>query len=173
MKIYIFAANKQSRLMKKSLIHFFDKIILVLLGFSGILYSCAKYGMPENEFEIKGAVFYGSTSKPVKDIRIIRGDKRFEDRADTLYTTADGKFAFHFYNFSNSTHLKIEDIDGEANGGEFLPQKINVTFTDADRVKKSLTNKRGDKFLKKLNIRLLKEDELIPLYGVPSAPFEP
>jgi len=159
--------------MKKKFIKFFDKIILLLLGFSGILYSCAKYGMPENEFEIKGTVFHGPTNNPVKDIRIIRGDRRFEDSADTLYTTADGKFAFHFYNFANSTQLKIEDIDGEANGGEFLTREINVTFTDADRVKKSLSNKRGDKYVKKLNIGLLKEGEISIKYGVPSAQFEP
>jgi len=159
--------------MKKTFIKFFDKIILFILGFSGILYSCAKYGMPENEFEIKGIVFYRSTNEPVKDIRIIRGDRRFEDRADTIYTTAEGKYSFHFYNFANSTQLKIEDIDGDANGGEFMSQEINVTFTDADRVKKSLNNKRGDKFVQKLNIGLLKEDEIIFMYGVPSAPFEP
>ncbi len=33
--------------MKKLLIKLFDKIILLILGFSGILYACAKYGMPQ------------------------------------------------------------------------------------------------------------------------------
>ena len=56
--------------MKKSFIKFFDKIILLLLGFSGIFYACYKYGMPADEFEIKGTVTDYST-KPIKNIRIV------------------------------------------------------------------------------------------------------
>jgi hypothetical protein len=69
-------------------------------------------------------------------------------------------------------HLKIEDIDGTANGGYFYSQEIDVKFTAKDLVRKGRGNKRGDKFVKKLNIKLDTE-EIILLYGVPSAPFEP
>ena len=36
--------------MKKSAIKFFDKIILLLLGFSGMFYTSCEYGMPAPEY---------------------------------------------------------------------------------------------------------------------------
>jgi putative lipoprotein (rSAM/lipoprotein system) len=160
--------------MKKPLIKFFDKIILLLLGLSGILYSCAKYGALADEFEIKGTVT-DSSKKPIKDIRIIR--ERYYDRGDTLYTNSDGKYSIKLYgeyhiNSGVPIHLKIDDVDGEANGGEFISTELDVKFTNADLVKKGYGNKRNNKYVKTLNIQLEK-DEIIPMYGVLTAPFEP
>jgi len=163
--------------MKRSFIKFFDKIILLLLGFSGIFYSCMKYGMPSDEFEIKGTITNHS-KKPIKNIRIIRENFDYERRADTLYTNLEGKYSFKLYegydiNYDKPIHLKIDDIDGEANGGEFLSKEIDVKFTGADLVKKGHGNKRGDKYVKILNVELYKVDEIILMYGCPVAPFEP
>ena len=143
--------------MKKSVIKFFDKIILLLLGLSGIFYCCAKYGMPETEYEIKGVVTDKTNNKPIEGIRIIN-EKRYDNNEDTLYTNAEGKFDFDFYDFLYETpvHLKIEDVDGEENGGYFGTQEINVNFTDADLVRKAKGNKRGEKFVKRINVKLTK-----------------
>ena len=163
--------------MKKSFIKFFDKIILLLLGLSGIFYACAKYGMPVDDYEIKGTIT-DSSKKPIKNIRIIREKFDYERRADTLYTNSEGKYSIKLYeeyyiNSGKPIHLKIDDIDGEENGGEFVSTEMDVKFTSADLVKKGFGNKRGDKYVKIINIKLDKKDEFHPEYGCPTAPFEP
>ena len=148
--------------MKKLIIKLFDKLILLLLGFSGILYSCAKYGMPVDEFEIYGTVT-DKEKNPIQNIRVTNPLVR-----DTVYTNAEGKFHYQFW---ESHSLKLEDIDGEANGGEFLPQEIEVRFTEADLLKKGKRNK-PDKYAKTITVEL-ERDGVIPLYGTPTAPFKP
>jgi len=155
--------------MKKPIIKLFDKVILLLLGSSAVLYSCYKYGMPVDEFELNG-VITDKTYEPVQNIRVIR------ETYDTLYTNAEGKYSFKFWNEGRFTHLKVEDIDGEENGGEFTTQEINVRFTDADLVKKGKKDKTADKYVKNRNIILWKIDEEPPgivEYGPPFAPFKP
>jgi len=154
--------------MKKTLIKFFDKIILLLLGLSGTFYACYKYGMPVDEYELRGTVTDSSLT-PIRDIRIIDERER-----DTLYTDATGKFVINSWIMGDMVRLKLEDIDGEANGGEFRPTTVNVKFTEKDIVKKAKGNKRGNKFAKNQDIKLYRMDEEITvLYGMPVAPFEP
>jgi putative lipoprotein (rSAM/lipoprotein system) len=155
--------------MKKPIIKLLDKIILLLLGFSGILYSCYKYGMPVDEFELSGTIT-DQTRTPINNIRIIK-QRGFSESGDTLYTNPHGQYAYNFWG-ERYVHLKVEDIDGEANGGEFLPVEFDVQFTDADLVKKGRRSKKPDLYSKTLNITLFR-NEMIPAYGVPVAPFEP
>jgi putative lipoprotein (rSAM/lipoprotein system) len=157
--------------MKKTIIKIFDKIILLLLGFSGILYACCKYGMPANEYEIKGVVT-DISREPIKNIRIVK-QGGFSESGDTLYTNPQGKYTFNFWGW-HGVHLKVEDIDGEENGGEFLPREFDVQFSDADIVKKGRGNKKPDVYSKKVDIILLRDGEYPPVaYGPPQTPFEP
>jgi putative lipoprotein (rSAM/lipoprotein system) len=122
--------------MKKQIIKFWDKIIVVLLGILGVLYnSCLKmYGMPEaphTAYNIRGVITDKETSNPIQNIQIIRQINSIY--GDTLYTDIDGKYAF--YNISPEFHLKIEDIDGEENGGYFESKEIDVKFADGEFVK--------------------------------------
>jgi len=154
--------------MKKPIIKIVDKILLLLLGFSGMFYSCYKYGMPVAEYEINGAVT-DKESKPIQDIRIIR-QAAYYDSNDTLYTNSEGKFHIKFFDESHYARLSIEDIDGEANGGEFASQEVDVIFTDADLVKK-----KNDKYAKTIGIvlRTIDDDDYEIMYGAPCAPFKP
>ena len=152
--------------MKKSIIKFWDKIIVMLLGSSAVLYSCAKYGMLVPEYEINGIVTDKETAKPIQNIRVIRPT---HFGADTMYTNAQGKF--HSIQ-QGSPHLTVEDIDGEANGGEFETQEIFVRYTDADLVKKGKRDKIPDRYSKMINIELVKKEVAIPEYGVRPAPFK-
>ena len=143
--------------MKKSVIKFFDKIIIVLLGFSGLLCSCDKYntdmygmppdqpvyGMPYETYELKGVITDKETSKPIQNIQIVQ-------YGDTIYTDTEGKYIL--YNLSSEFQLKIEDIDGEQNGGDFMSKEIDVLFTQEDKIER-------DKFVKTLNIELDKNIE--------------
>ena len=151
--------------MKKPVIKFFDKLLLLILGSSAVLYSCAKYGMPADEFEIKGVVT-NNASKPIPNIRVVR------QSYDTLYTNSEGKYSFRFWG-PESAHLKFEDIDGEENGGEFATREIDVKFTDADIVKKGRGNKTGDSYVKTLNIILKNANGGQFMYGPPPTSFRP
>jgi putative lipoprotein (rSAM/lipoprotein system) len=153
--------------MNKKFIKLFDKVILAVLGFSGIVYSCAKYGEPIADFEVNGIITDKTTAKPIQGIRISK--EKSYDGIDTMYTSSEGRYVFH--NWNNQLHLKIEDIDGEANGGYFETQEIDVTFTNADLIK-GRGNKKPDKYVKVLNIGLTKKELPVSEYGVPQVPFK-
>ena len=158
--------------MGKPVIKFFDKIIVILLGFLGVFNSCrtaVEYGEPYAEFEIKGLVSNKDNAEPIQNIRIIRNSY------DTLYTNQEGKYVFNFsYDMApypeNVYHLKIEDIDGEENGGDYKTQEIDVKITQDDRVQKGSGWYEG-KFAKTQNIEL--EYKAVPEYGAPPTNFKP
>ena len=154
--------------MKKLIIKSFDKIIVALLGMLGIfnLSSCMEYGMPEGEYHFNGIVTDKETSNPIQNIQVV------SDRG-TIYTNSEGKFTCS--DWMNSVfHLKIEDIDGEENGGDFESQEIEVKFTQADQVEKGDGKWNKGKFVKTQNIKLEKKNNTTDtLYGMPSAPFKP
>ena len=147
--------------MKKQITKFFDKIIIVLLGILGIVTSCCvvcMYGEPVAEYEIKGVVTDKTSTSPIKNIRIIK--QLYDNSSDTLYTDSQGKYVFNFgeqYVFGAPIHLKIDDIDGEENGGSFASQEIEVIFTNDDLTRKPKRNNDSKKYVKIQNIELEKE----------------
>jgi len=169
--------------MKKTIIKFFDKIIVMLLGFSGIFSGCGigiqpvEYGMPYAEFELKGVVTDKETSDPIQNIRVIRKYPQYGAilRGDTLYTDAEGNYVFYegIYLENNTFQLKIEDIDGEENGGHFESQEIDVKFTQVDQVKKGDGHWYGGKFAKKQNVKLERKNVPHPEYGMMPTTFKP
>ena len=151
--------------MKKSGIKFFDKIIVVLLGFLGMFYSCrqpCEYGTPHGEYVLKGIITDKETHKPIQNIQIGEYVK--------IYTDADGKYVI--YNNSPNFHLRIDDIDGEENDGYFHSKEIEGQFTQADQIEKGDGEWYKGKFVKTRNIELEKREIFIPEYGVRPAPFE-
>ena len=137
------------------LVKFWDKIIVVLLGvvgLSNIIYSCAtKYGEPYAEYEIKGVITDKKASKPIQNIQVTR--QIYQEYGDTIYTDANGKYAFYDINRSDF-NIKFEDIDGEENGGEFETKEMDIKFTEADRVEKGDGDWYKGKFAKTVNIEL-------------------
>jgi len=144
--------------MTKSVIKFWDKVIVVLLGIAGVFSSCNKpkpvYGVEVPEYpslyKLNGIVSDKETSQPIPNIRIVR------QYADTIYSDAEGKYIST--GLSPEFYLKAEDIDGEANVGDFATKEIKVKFAN-------------DEFVKTQNIELEKKLP-IPAYGVPQAPFK-
>jgi len=135
--------------MNKSIIKFFDKLIVVLLGvvgLSGMFYSCEKYGSPAAVYEIKGVVTDKETSKPIQNIKV-------SSQGEAIYTDNEGKYAVQDISLGTGAfdaQVKIEDIDSNANGGEFETQEIDVKFTKADRIKRG----KPEKYVKTQNIQL-------------------
>ena len=143
--------------MEKRIIKFWDKIVVVLLGLLGIFNSCEKpceYGTPLGEYKLNGIVTDKETANPIQNIQVVRF--RNSDYGDTLYTDAEGKYAFHDFSFGEF-HLKFEDIDGEENGGEFKTKEIKTKLTQADQVEKGDGKWNDGKFVKTVNIELEKK----------------
>ena len=128
---------------------------LALLGFAG----CSNindapdlYGTPSVDYKIIGTVT-DEQGKPLKDIQVIvknpNGWSYYDDNTsreslppqvipDTLYTDKDGKFTsnnVHAISVSKFT-VEIQDIDGEANGGEFLQKQLTKNDFNEKRIKK-------------------------------------
>ena len=147
--------------MKKSVIKFFDKIIIVILGFSGLLYSCAKYGMIVyyGDYEIKGVITDKETSKPIQNIKVGRETYTDAEGKYILYGESDWAIEKHSAAYYSQFRLIIEDIDGEQNDGEFISKEIDVIFTQADQVEKGNGKSYQGKFVKIINVELNKENQ--------------
>jgi len=142
--------------MGKPVIKLFDKIIVILLGFFGICSSCniaTEYGEPYADYEVKGVITNKENAQPIENIRVIQGSW------DTIYTDAEGKYAFRYGDvLFDHFHLKVEDIDGEENGGDFATREIELKITEADRVRKGDGKWYEGKYEKIENVELeLKE----------------
>ena len=128
---------------------------LALLGFAGctnINDAPDLYGTPSVDYKVIGTVT-DEQGKPLKDIQVIvknpNGWSYYDDNTsreslppqvipDTLYTDKDGKFTsnnVHAISVSKFT-VEIQDIDGEANGGEFLQKQLTKNDFNEKRIKK-------------------------------------
>ncbi|GHT24206.1 hypothetical protein AGMMS4957_16850 [Bacteroidia bacterium] len=175
--------------MKKGCIKLFDKLIVVLLGATGLFAGCkiddpldeygspvAEYGVPVAMYEINGRVTDAATSEPIRDIRVVRPwywNEPSPEFGDTTYTDEAGKYHFEFGDFPNPNkdyQLRFADIDGEENG-TYGFKTVEGEFTKDDQVEQS-TGWYGGKFVKTQDVTL-DEPLVAPMYGVPSAPFQP
>jgi len=173
--------------MRETVIKFFDKIIVFLLGFSGVFSACdiygpveygpfVEYGMPHADYKLKGVITDKETSSSIENIRVIRHTNSEWIMNDTVYTDAEGKYAFEFVDFpplpEKGLLLKVEDIDGEENGGFFESKEIDVDFTQVEKVEKGDGRWYAGKFVITKNIELNRID-VHPEYGVFPATFKP
>ena len=136
---------------------------LALLGFAGcsnIKDAPDLYGTPSVDYKIIGTVT-DEQGKPLKDIQVIvknpNGWSYYDDNTsreslppqvipDTLYTDKDGKFTsnnVHAISVSKFT-VEIQDIDGEANGGEFLQKQLTKNDFNEKRIKKGKGFYKGE-----------------------------
>jgi len=167
--------------MSKSVIKFWDKVIVVLLGTFGVFTSCNKiasdcsceyyppierdtgeiavmYGMPMASYVVKGTVMNQENLQPIHNIRVIR--QIDGNSADISFTDSTGKYVLENYyhlNQKNVVNLKIEDIDGKDNGGDFKTKEVNIKFTENDKENMEKCNQNGGKFVKIQNIQLKKK----------------
>ena len=129
--------------MKRLFLKPFDKIILSLLAIFGFA-ACepmAEYGTPSADFIIKGTLTDSISSTSVPNIRIIRGDYATYSYPlfDTIYTDATGKYKMSVNSFpveSPTFHLKVDDVDGTQNVGDFQSKTVEVVFISSDWIEK-------------------------------------
>ena len=142
--------------MKAKVRHLYEVIagaILSLLGFSGcdniedIIYPKDEYGMPHATFKVIGNVKAEDSGNPIEGIQV-----KFRQILDEEYpfelefkTDKDGKIDETFVEWPDVDHVQLtfKDIDGEENGGEFLPDTLRKKDLRIDLVedKKSSWNK--------------------------------
>ncbi|GHT41035.1 hypothetical protein AGMMS49965_10210 [Bacteroidia bacterium] len=178
--------------MKTGCIKLFDKLIVVLLGATGLFAGCkigeidnpmdeygvppAEYGTPHALYEINGTVTDAATLEPVRNIRVVRPwywDVAPPEFGDTTYTDEAGKYHFEFGDFpkpNKDYQLRFTDIDGEENG-TYGFKTIEGEFTKQDQVEEG-KGWYGGKFVKTQDVAL-DEPMVGPMYGVPSTPFQP
>lgn len=145
------------------LIKCFDKVILTLLGFVGLLSACetvAEYGTPNADFVIKGTITDSISSSKVPNIRVIRTDVNNPTRKDTIYSDSKGNYQFTFNSFAYEKpefDIKVEDIDGSLNGGEFIAQQARISIINTDWVNSGDDDWYYGKAIKTRDFKLLKK----------------
>ena len=127
----------------KRLIYF----LLSILGFAGV--SCEEqeqeqvcmYGVPTAKYELKARVV-DSEGNPIKGIEVVVTPEEQENEWNRVLETTtkeDGTFENSRTRNSMITtklYVKLTDVDGEENGGEFreLTQEVNVYHSPAYKI---------------------------------------
>lgn len=87
------------------------------------------FGAPRATVLVQGYVV-DKDSNPIPGIEV--GNRYFDTNTRT---GEDGSYEIGSVIFSLTAYLQFADTDGEENGGAFKSGGLNVTFTEADRVK--------------------------------------
>ena len=138
--------------MKVRFNHWYNAVLTVLMSLLG--YGCsssseepmyAEYGAPSTDYVIKGTVI-DETGTPVQGIKtslkhIYKDEtKVYSNGLDSVKTDATGNYQLKYkVNSLQAVKLLVEDIDSEANGGEFLSDTLDVDFNKAE-LKKGVKN---------------------------------
>lgn len=120
--------------MRKTLL----KFLTAVLGFNMVSSCFYLYASPHADFEAKGRVSDGD-GNPVPGIMVDLANKFYNDQSGELTyepmdnektaTSSDGSFyvrATDYQAMPDSVTVLFTDVDGESNGGEFLPKEVTV-----------------------------------------------
>lgn len=136
--------------MKVRINRWYNTILTALLTMLG--YGCsseepmdmygviAEYGAPSADYIIKGTVT-DEAGTPVQGIKTVvkempEGYSEYAYSIDSTLTDAAGKYQMktNIYFGTQGKKLVVQDIDGEANGGEFLSDTIDISKLEAKKV---------------------------------------
>jgi len=137
--------------MKVRFNRWYNAVLTALLSIIG--YGCSSsddpeyicmYGTPHADYQFSGTVTDESGS-PVKGIKVSAKNvyRRYDSTlietygVDSTLTDSKGKYAVEGEAFLGEHILKliVEDLDGEANGGNFMNDTIDIDFDNAKKVK--------------------------------------
>ena len=116
-------------------------VLLTVLGFS----SCSKeelreeYGSPYADYIINGVV----TDEEGNEIDgILVSAESYTDYSDGRHwynhaskKTVYGEYYLSYRDYDINTKLIVQDVDGEANGGEFASDTIDIDYESATKTK--------------------------------------
>ena len=137
--------------MKVRFNRWYNTVLTALLSIIG--YGCSSsddpeyicmYGTPHADYQFMGTVTDESGS-PVSGIKVSAKNvyRRYDSTlietygVDSTLTDSKGKYAVEGEAFLGEHILKliVEDLDGEANGGNFMNDTIDIDFNNAKKVK--------------------------------------
>ncbi|MCR4853661.1 MAG: radical SAM-associated putative lipoprotein [Prevotella sp.] len=143
--------------MKKRVLKWYDYVLSALLSLVSYA-SCdpigsaeCEYGAPYVEYQLKGKVTDAESGKPIRGIQAKRvwmageGEKLEEHAVDSVVSNADGDFSFPIERAASYVNtdvgrgglmLVLEDVDGNANGGTYSSDTMNVYKLEKKQVKK-------------------------------------
>jgi putative lipoprotein (rSAM/lipoprotein system) len=119
-------------------------VFLLFLLITVFMVACSNENTTFALYDINGTVTDNATNLPLKKIRLIRQGTSYLLFSDTTNTDSLGRYSFSltdYYSKKATFSLKVEDADGELNGGEFMTQTVNVEFSSASW---SMTDVVGD-----------------------------
>ena len=133
--------------------------LMGVLGFGtlSMMNGCMEYGCPTRDFSYSGRVLT-ETGEPIEGVRVVLAEERWRQEpcdsaaendttsesgrvvylegVDTFWTDEEGQFRSDVYRgpevYPMGTVL-LDDVDGEANGGEFVSD--TVRWSDMEEVK--------------------------------------
>lgn len=137
--------------MKVRFYRWYNAVLTALLSMLG--YGCStsdevmemygtvvEYGTPNVDYIIRGTVT-DEVGTPILGIKTVLKDipDNYPDYAysiDSAMTDAAGKYQIEkrIYVHQDGRKLIVEDIDGEANGGEFLSDTVDISKLEAKKI---------------------------------------
>ena len=128
--------------MKIRFFRWYNVVLTALLAILG--YGCSKddyvceYGTPNADYQLMGTVT-DDAGKPVDGI-LVSIEEKYGDYWENLTskkTEYGGSYHVYFNTWpeSSSTKIIIQDIDGDANGGEFANDTIDIDYKSGKKVK--------------------------------------
>ena len=159
--------------MKVKFNRWYNTVLTVLLSMLGYT-SCSNdeddgrdvlmYGVPSSAFRYKGLVT-DEAGTPVQGIKmsvnmilptVEEGVKEVYG-IDSVLTDTSGRYQLIGYGANTETKLLVEDIDGEANGGEFQSDTLDIDFEKRIKIKEGDGNMNGDSYEINQDIKLKKK----------------
>ena len=138
--------------MKVRLNHWYNAVLVALLGLLGFE-ACGgedpeyaeEYGCPYVKYQVKGIVT-DSEGHPIKGIKVkvaeqglINDSEMIFHGIDSVETDAAGAYqtqVMEDITINNHSKLLLEDTDGEANGGDFQSDTLNLSDLEKILVEK-------------------------------------
>lgn len=133
--------------MKVRFNHWYNAVLSTLLTLLGFGCSTSEdptyvqeYGVPITEYQIKGQVT-DEAGTPVQGIKtslkeiFLSADEKLDFWGiDSIQTDASGRYQLNSYGSNKYKKLIVEDVDGEANGGEFLSDTLDIDDEKAVKI---------------------------------------
>jgi putative lipoprotein (rSAM/lipoprotein system) len=132
--------------------------LLTMLGFESCSqYGPDEYGTPTVDYQVKGFVtdLHGT---PIQGIKVRASNYYNGSEGQSVLTDENGRFELDEFHSELRSELYVEDIDGEANGGEFLSDTIDVRDLPRKEVGKGDGNWYEGKFEVNAIIRLERKE---------------
>lgn len=98
----------------------------------GSLAGCGMYGPPPRTYYTMNGKVLQKSGEPIQNISIT-----IDETNDQVFTSEDGSFEIvneKLFHKDNIT-IKVEDVDGNENGGEFTSKTIEVDNIEDEEIK--------------------------------------